>query len=108
MGLFDFFRTPEQRFENYVTEAFDNVIYIATHDPNGNKFISDERILHAIAVAYDATLKSEKMRNKSNMSAEDYEQFVKNIRDKVGRNKFNNWSQIVSNWDEIMQAVVKE
>lgn len=96
MSFFDLFRSPEKRFENKVKSAFESVIYIACHDAAGNNFTTDARIIHAISVAYDATLKSEKLRNESGMSSDEYEQFVKDIMNQVGRKKLNNWDQIVS------------
>lgn len=91
MSLFDFFLSPEERFEKNVTKAFESVIYLACHDAAGNNFTTDDRVLYAIKVAYEATLESEKLFNESGMSKNEYDSFVKKVMDKVGRKHIRNW-----------------
>jgi len=101
MSLFDLFRSPEQRFKKKITSAYESVIYIACHDTAGNNFTTDDRILHAISVAYENLLKTEKLRNESGMSSIEYEHFVEEIKNKVGRKYINNWDQMMNSKDDL-------
>lgn len=105
MSLFDFFLSPEEKFEKSVTKTFESGIYLATHDPSGNNFTSDARVLNALKVLYDATLESEKLFKESNMSKDEYKNFVLKIMDKVGRKHISNWDKIIGN--DIRQLLAK-
>lgn len=99
MSFFDLFRTPEHRFEHKITKVFEDAVDNACRNSGGNSMMAGVLVFHAISVAYDTLRKDENLRIASGKSSSEYQRYIENIMDKVGRKSLSNWDQMMRGRD---------
>ncbi len=100
MSFFDFFKSPEQNFENQIEKVFKNAVKNATKEAGGVPMLEGVLVFHAISVAYDTLRQDNALQIASGMSSNEYERFIQKIMNRIGRKKISNWDQMMRGRDD--------